>query len=80
MPLYLGDIAIGVPIAQAQAQAEGHGLEVELAWLASHGLLHLLGWNHEDEASLEAMIEKQLTLLKAVGIEYALDVEDERAI
>ncbi|WP_218081978.1 rRNA maturation RNase YbeY [Anthocerotibacter panamensis] len=75
--IYLGDVAIGIPIAEAQAQAEGHGLDVELAWLASHGLLHLLGWEHGDEASLEAIIEKQLALLKAVGMEYAFGAEED---
>lgn len=43
MPLYLGDIAISVETAERQAKQQGHSLQTELAWLAAHGLLHLLG-------------------------------------
>ena len=42
-PLYLGDIIISVETAARQAQQNNHSLTIELAWLASHGLLHLLG-------------------------------------
>ncbi len=42
-PLYLGDIVISVETAARQAQQNNHSLTIELAWLASHGLLHLLG-------------------------------------
>jgi probable rRNA maturation factor len=35
----------------------------ELAWLAAHGFLHLLGWDHPDQASLAAMMQKQHELL-----------------
>jgi probable rRNA maturation factor len=43
-PLYLGDIIISIDRAVIQGNKYGHSLEIELAWLASHGLLHLLGW------------------------------------
>ena len=66
-PLYLGDIVISVETAQRQAQQQGHSLAVELAWLAAHGFLHLLGWDHPDDASLEKMLVQQETLLKNVG-------------
>ena len=55
----LGDIVISLPTAQVQAEAQGHSLLQELAWLASHGLLHLLGWDHPDDASLERMLAQQ---------------------
>ncbi|QEY32835.1 rRNA maturation RNase YbeY [Synechococcus sp. RSCCF101] len=64
-PLELGDIVISVPTAQRQAGDAGHGLAHELRWLASHGLLHLLGWDHPDDASLEAMLALQDELLSA---------------
>lgn len=67
-PLYLGDIVISVDTAQQQAIAQGHSLQTELAWLASHGLLHLLGWDHPDEASLMAMLAQQKALLHTVGV------------
>jgi len=72
----LGDIAIGVPLAQTQALTAQHSLEQELAWLACHGFLHLLGWDHQDPASLEHMIQKQLTLLAGVGLEYGYHPDD----
>lgn len=67
-PLYLGDIVISVETAQRQAQQRGHSLEQELVWLAAHGLLHLLGWDHPDEESLQQMLLQQELMLKAVGV------------
>ena len=66
-PLYLGDIIISVETAARQAQQNNHSLTIELAWLASHGLLHLLGWDHPDDARLDEMLAKQANLLKHVG-------------
>ncbi len=73
-PLYLGDIIISYDTAARQALTQNHSLKVELAWLASHGLLHLLGWDHPDDASLSTMLEKQKNLLQLVGIvgDYSL--------
>ncbi|MEH1870209.1 rRNA maturation RNase YbeY [Nostoc sp.] len=68
VPLYLGDIIVSVDTAQRQAQQQEHSLPTELAWLVSHGLLHLLGWDHPDEESLGRMLEQQVRLLNAVGI------------
>jgi probable rRNA maturation factor len=62
-PLELGDIVISVDTARRQAPQHGHSLEEELRFLASHGLLHLLGWDHPDEASLAAMLARQDALL-----------------
>ena len=67
-PLYLGDIIISLDTAARQAQTQKHSVKVELAWLASHGLLHLLGWDHPDEESLIKMLKKQEDLLKLVRI------------
>ncbi len=68
IPLYLGDIIISVDTAARQAEQQEHSLTVELAWLAAHGLLHLLGWDHPDEESLTRMLDQQETLLTAVGL------------
>lgn len=67
-PLYLGDIVISVETAHQQALQQGHSLKTELAWLATHGLLHLLGWDHPDEESLSAMLNQQATLLRVVNL------------
>ena len=66
-PLYLGDIIISLETAARQAQQNNHSLTIELAWLASHGLLHLLGWDHPDDERLEEMLAQQANLLKQVG-------------
>ena len=64
---YLGDIAICYERAAEQAQEYGHSLERELAFLAVHGALHLLGYDHmkpEDEA---VMFFKQNEILNGMG-------------
>ncbi|MFM7471432.1 MAG: rRNA maturation RNase YbeY [Nodosilinea sp.] len=62
-PLYLGDIVISFDTAERQAQAGGHSLVWEVAWLAAHGFLHLIGWDHPDPTSLATMLAKQQELL-----------------
>lgn len=69
LPLYLGDIVISVDTANQQANSQGHSLETELAWLATHGLLHLLGWDHPDEDSLKLMLTEQDKLLRLINLE-----------
>ncbi len=71
--LYLGDIVVSVNTAQRQAQQQKHSLLTELAWLAAHGLLHLLGWDHPDEESLIQMLKQQVILLETIGID--IDIE-----
>jgi len=66
-PLELGDIVISVETAARQAPEHDHSLEQELLFLASHGLLHLLGWDHPDAASLAAMLARQQELLQWSG-------------
>lgn len=67
-PLYLGDVIISVETAKRQASEQGHSLTRELAWLMSHGFLHLLGWDHPDEQSLTEMLNQQEILLKDVNL------------
>jgi probable rRNA maturation factor len=68
LALYLGDIIISVDTAVRQAPEHGYSLRKELAWLASHGLLHLLGWDHPDEPSLLLMLNQQETFLTHSGL------------
>ena len=63
-PRYLGDIIISLDTALRQATEQKHSLKLELAWLSSHGLLHLLGWDHPDDLSLQQMLTKQSELIK----------------
>lgn len=67
-PLYLGDIVISVDTAAKQALGQGHAIQTELAWLAAHGLLHLIGWDHPDDDRLNQMLDQQISLLEKVGI------------
>ena len=65
----LGDIVISVDHASAQAELYGHGIEREIAFLTVHSMLHLLGYDHVDDAVGEKMmIEKQDMALNALGI------------
>ncbi len=73
--LYLGDIVISVDTAARQSIERGYALTRELAWLASHGLLHLLGWDHPDESSLLEMLHQQETFLARIGLEILLPIE-----
>lgn len=65
----LGDIIISVETAQKQALSQGHSLRVELAWLASHGFLHLLGWDHPDDHFLKEMLTLQEFLLNSIELQ-----------
>lgn len=67
-PSYLGDIVISVDTASRQAQQQGHPLEIELAWLASHGFLHLLGWDHPNDEKLQEMLSMQEQFLRNIGL------------
>ncbi|ABX08131.1 rRNA maturation RNase YbeY [Prochlorococcus marinus] len=62
--LELGDIIVSVQTAQKQADENNHSLDKELCWLVSHGLLHLLGWDHLNEHSLDQMLSFQDKLLQ----------------
>ena len=62
-PIYLGDIIISLDTAISQAIEQKHPLAVELAWLSSHGLLHLLGWDHPDDHTLQDMLGLQSKLI-----------------
>jgi len=59
----LGQLVISVPRAAAQAEEIGQSLNEELRFLFSHGLLHLLGYDHEDPADEKIMLEKTYAVL-----------------
>ena len=58
-PPYLGDVVISYQRAQAQAQELGHPVADELRLLTIHGVLHLLGYDHEEEAAAQKMRERE---------------------
>lgn len=57
---HLGDIVIARGVARRQAKAAGHAERTELRVLALHGLLHLLGYDHEQDNGEMARFEKRL--------------------
>nr|WP_286166035.1 rRNA maturation RNase YbeY [Peribacillus frigoritolerans] len=68
MPPVLGDIIISVPRAEEQAEEYGHSFTRELGFLAVHGLLHLLGYDHMTEEEEKKMFGKQKEILDAYGL------------
>src|ERR1700704_3539823 len=57
---YLGDVVIAAGVARRQAREAGHPLAIELRVLALHGLLHLLGYDHERDDGRMARFERRL--------------------
>ena len=67
--LQLGDIVISLERAQEQATQYGHSFEREVAFLATHSIFHLLGYDHENGPEEEKeMFEKQEKVLEKLGI------------
>ncbi len=67
-PLLLGDIVVSLPRAEAQAQEYGHSRDRELGFLLVHGLLHLLGYDHETAEDAAIMEARQDTVLDSLGL------------
>lgn len=65
----LGDIVISVERAQCQADEYGHSFERELLYLAIHGILHLLGYDHETEEERVTMRTKEEEVLDFLGLQ-----------
>ncbi|HLG58555.1 MAG TPA: rRNA maturation RNase YbeY [Vicinamibacterales bacterium] len=59
-PGELGDVVIAAGVAGRQARTAGHSIAVELRVLALHGLLHLLGYDHERDDGRMARVERRL--------------------
>jgi len=67
-PGLLGDVVISLPTAERQARERGHATERELTELLLHGILHLLGYDHErSPAEARRMFAKQRALLAAIA-------------
>lgn len=60
---YLGDVIMSYPRAVEQAQEQGHSTEQELSLLIVHGVLHLLGYDHADDAEKAVMWARQDAIL-----------------
>lgn len=64
----LGDIYISIPKMKEQAKEYGHSEQRELSFLIIHGLLHLLGYDHETYEEEEVMFKEQELILDGYGI------------
>ncbi|AGZ24458.1 MULTISPECIES: rRNA maturation RNase YbeY [Staphylococcus] len=68
IPRVLGDIIICTDVAQEQSESYGHSFERELGFLALHGFLHLLGYDHMNEEDEKEMFGRQDAILNAYGL------------
>lgn len=68
MPL-LGDIVLCAPVVAREAQAQNKPLHAHYAHLTVHGVLHLLGWDHQDEREAQAMEQLEREVLAGLGID-----------
>jgi probable rRNA maturation factor len=63
---FLGDVVISVETARRNARAEGHSTLGEIRWLILHGVLHLLGYDHESDSG--EMTARELALREQLGV------------
>ena len=71
---YLGDVVISYQQARIQAEMRGHQVEEELQLLVVHGVLHLLGFDHDSPSGKEEMWSLQSQALNDLGL--SIEVED----
>ena len=64
---HLGEVVISYPQAMQQAQEQGHDVKQELAVLIVHGVLHLLGYDHELPDKEQKMKARENEILKRLG-------------
>lgn len=65
---YLGDVVVSVARARVQARAAGHAVGTEVALLATHGVLHLLGYDDRTASQRARMMSRQQVLLRELHI------------
>ncbi|TEB15380.1 Endoribonuclease YbeY [Pelotomaculum sp. FP] len=66
--LILGDVVVSVQTARRQADEYGHSFRRETAYLTAHGVLHLLGYDHQEEEGREKMRLKEEEILASLNI------------
>ncbi len=63
----LGDIVVSTEKAQLQAVSYGHSYNREIAFLTCHGMLHILGYDHDNDNDEKLMLSKQKDILEELG-------------
>ena len=71
MPRVLGDLIISIDQTKLQAEEYGHSFERELGFLALHGFLHLLGYDHIEKQDEIVMFNRQKDILDRYGLSRA---------
>ncbi|PLK49166.1 rRNA maturation RNase YbeY [Uliginosibacterium sp. TH139] len=66
-PILTGDLVLCWPVVVEEAAAQGKPVEAHCAHLIVHGVLHLQGWEHEEDAEAEEMEQEERTILAELG-------------
>ena len=66
-PDLLGDLVLCIPVLEAEARAQGKSLETHAAHVVVHGVLHLLGFDHEQESQAQEMEDMERAVLAKMG-------------
>lgn len=77
-PVHLGDIVLAYGVCRDEAEAQGKTLANHLTHLVIHGVLHVLGRDHEDDDEAEAMEAEERTLLASLGVADPYSLPDDR--
>ncbi|MBI3439742.1 MAG: rRNA maturation RNase YbeY [Proteobacteria bacterium] len=68
-PRFLGDIALAAETIVEEAQFQGKSFDHHAAHLVVHGFLHLLGYDHENEADASRMESRETEIMRSIGID-----------
>ncbi len=74
---HLGDVVLAHGVCATEAEAQGKSLSDHLTHLVVHGVLHLLGRDHEDDAEAEEMEGEEREILAALGVADPYQAEHE---
>ena len=74
----LGDVALALGVCEREAREQGKPLADHVRHLLVHGLLHLLGYDHQDEDEAEAMESLERTVLARLGVPDPYDAGQDR--
>lgn len=74
-PVLLGDVVLALETARREAERDGKALGAHVTHLVVHGTLHLLGYDHEDDAEAELMEAREIEVLAGLGVAdpYAME-------
>lgn len=68
-PIALGDVVVAPSYVRRQAEAFETGFAEEMSLMVVHGILHLMGYDHEDDDDAEIMEERERMILSTIGVE-----------